>query len=189
MLGAIIPAPFAIAPTRAATPPTANGTVTSLGRVSVVMMARAAKAPPSQDSAATARGIPSRSLSMGRWTPMTPVEATTTSSGRHPKAVAVSDAISRASRSPRSPVAALAHPAFTTTARAWPPRRCSRETTTGAAWARFVVKTPAAAQVRSATSRARSGWSGLMPAATAAARKPRGAVTLTESDLPAWSTR
>ena len=47
---------------------------------------------------------------------------------------------------PCSPVHAFAHPLFTMMARAVPPdrTRCSRETRTGAAWARFVVKTAAA---------------------------------------------
>ena len=82
---------------------------------------------------------------MGRATPMTPVEATTTSAGRHSTASATRRAVSRASRRPPSPVAALAQPALITMARAWPPARCSRETSTGAAWARLRVKTPAAA--------------------------------------------
>ena len=74
-------------------------------------------------------------------------------------------------------MAAFAQPALMTTARARPPARCSRDTSTGAAWARFVVNTPAAAQAWSATTRARSRPCALMPLATAAARNPPGAVT------------
>ena len=74
---------------------------------------------------------------------MTPVEATTTSSTGQPAARAASVAISRASASPPSPVAAFAQPAFATIARVRAPARCSRETTTGAACARLAVKTPA----------------------------------------------
>jgi hypothetical protein len=109
---------------------------------------------------------------------MTPVDATTTAGGRQSTASATRRAVSRASRTPVSPVAAFAQPALMTTARAWPLARCSRETSTGAAWARLRVKTPAAAHVRSATTSARSSPSALMPLATAEARKPRGAVTL-----------
>ena len=107
---------------------------------------------------------------------MTPVEATTTSEGRHPSAFAVTAAISRASARPPSPVAAFAQPALITTARARPDATCSRDTITGAAGARLSVKTAAAAHSRSAASSARSAPSGLIPAATEAARKPSGAV-------------
>src|SRR5262245_7891386 len=65
-------------------------------------------------------------------------------------------------------------------ARAAPPERCrcSRETTTGAATARLVVKTDAARAVVSDTTSARSSaWLALMPAATPAARNPRAEVT------------
>ena len=72
---------------------------------------------------------------------------------------------------------AFAQPAFTTIARARPPARCSLERSTGAAWARLLVKTPAALHGVSATSSARSCRPGLIPAGTAAARKPSGAVT------------
>ncbi len=51
---------------------------------------------------------------------MTPVEATSTSEAGQPTASAVMDAMARAASRPRSPVAALATPEFTTTARAVP---------------------------------------------------------------------
>jgi hypothetical protein len=67
------------------------------------------------------------------------------------------------------------------TAVAKPPvlARCSRETSTGAATARLVVKTAAAAAGRSATTNARSSFSAdfLMPQWTPAARNPFGVVT------------
>ena len=140
-------------------------------------MARAASAPPSRPRRAAAAGMPERSAGMGSGTPITPVEATSTSSATQPMARATSDAVSRASARPASPVAAFAQPAFTTTARARPDATCSRETTTGAACARLVVKTAAAVHGPSATSSARSGPCALMPDATAAARNPSGAVT------------
>jgi len=176
MFGAIIPAPLAMPPTVIVSPPAEKRAVASFGRVSVVMMARAAPAPPSQPSFSAAAAMPARTLSMGRRTPITPVEATTTSEGAHPTTRAVAAAISRASARPSSPVAALAQPALTTTARARPEARCSRETTTGAACAALVVKTAAAAHGPWATTRARSSPVALMPAAVAAAQKPAGAV-------------
>ena len=48
------------------------------------MMARAAAAPPSAPSAATACGMPARSVSILRLTPITPVEATSTCSTSQP---------------------------------------------------------------------------------------------------------
>ena len=70
-------------------------------------------------------------------------------SGRHESAAAVCLAMVTAWARPSAPVHALAQPLFTTIARAWPPDRSrwSRDTRTGAACARFVVKTAAAAAV------------------------------------------
>jgi hypothetical protein len=47
--GAIMPAPLAIPPTWQPTPEAVKPTATCLGRVSVVMIARAASAPPSRE--------------------------------------------------------------------------------------------------------------------------------------------
>jgi hypothetical protein len=76
-------------------------------------------------------------------------------------------------------VHAFAHPLFTTIARATPPERarCSRESRTGAAAARFVVNTAAAAAGVSETSSARSRPLALIPALTPAAVNPCGVVT------------
>jgi hypothetical protein len=120
-------------------------------------------------------------LSIGRRTPITPVEATTTSSTAQSTARAASTAISRASESPASPVPAFAQPALITIARARPSARCSREISTGAAFARLAVKMPAEAQGPSAATSARSSRPNLIPAATPAARKPSGAVMLTSA--------
>src|SRR5262252_205997 len=111
---------------------------------------------------------------------MTPVEATRTCSGGQPTSRAASVAVFRATASPSSPVQALAQPLLTTMARATPPERdrCSRETTTGAAIALFVVKTAAACAGASETSSARSALPfDLMPALMPAARNPRAVVT------------
>ena len=82
--GAIMPAPFAIPPTVHVASPTGNSTATSLGFVSVVMMARAASAPAWREMRRPASAMPARTFSIGRRTPMTPVEATSTSSTVQP---------------------------------------------------------------------------------------------------------
>ncbi len=97
-----------------------NDTAASFGYVSVVMMARAASAPPSAESAAVAAGRPVPKGAMGRCTPMTPVDATSTSEAGQPTASPAITAVSRAASRPGSPVAAFALPEFTTTARAVP---------------------------------------------------------------------
>ena len=122
MLGAIMPAPLAMAADAGgvAAQRELHQHLLGLG-VGGHDGARRLGPPPSQASAAAGRGIPARSLSMGRGTPMTPVEATTTSAGAQPRARADERRhLARVARGPRSPVAALAQPAFTTTARARP---------------------------------------------------------------------
>ena len=88
ILGWIIPEPLAIPPRRQATPPTVNSTATSFMRVSVVMIPSAASAEWSPRPAASS-GIPLRIGSISRGWPITPVEATTTSSGEICRASAV----------------------------------------------------------------------------------------------------
>ena len=113
---------------------------------------------------------------------MTPVEAISTSSGAHPRALPTSSPVASAVCIPGSPVAALALPEFKITARALPVAARLRETCTGAAQKRLVVKVPAATQVSSAATRARSSRVGLrlnpaeMPVAAmpAAAQMPPG---------------
>jgi hypothetical protein len=77
--------------------------------------------------------------------PISPVEHTSTSSAATPRPSAVSEHMRSASLRPGSPVAAFAFPEFNTTADARPLARWRFEICTGAACARFVVKTPAAA--------------------------------------------
>ena len=113
MFGAIMPAPFAIPPTMHVHFPDGNSTATSLGLVSVVMIARAASAPPCRERRRPASATPARTFSMGRRTPMTPVEATSTSSTGQAILSATIPAVSRASRRPPAPVPAFAHPALT----------------------------------------------------------------------------
>ena len=183
MRGSIMPEPLVMPPTRnVPAARSSTSTAADFGNGSVVMMAvggvggrrrRAAPPPPC--------GMPPRSAAIFRFTPMTPVEATSTSSAAQPTAAAVSAAISRASAMPCGPVQALAQPLLATMARARPPvaARCAFDTSTGAAWAWFgrEHRRPPWPACRT-TSSARSGLPlALMPQCRPAARKPRGAVT------------
>jgi hypothetical protein len=87
-----------------------------------------------------------RTLSIGRRTPMTPVEATTTSSRRSDGRARRARHLARVGR-PRSPVPAFAQPALITIAARAPSARCSREITR-ARLREVGVKMPAAAQGR-----------------------------------------
>ena len=111
-----MPAPLTMPVARTGTPSISTATEAALGAVSVVMMARAASAQPSPRAHATAASIPWRITSMGRNSPMTPVEKGSTWSARTPTAAPRWAQEARASARPRSPVAALALPLFTTSA-------------------------------------------------------------------------
>src|SRR6478736_7017160 len=76
--------------------------------------------------------------------PMTPVEASTISPGRHPSALAAISAVSFTACAPVFPVNALALPELTTNPRALPPCRALRHQSTGADGHLDRVNTPAA---------------------------------------------
>ena len=120
-------------------PPAAKAA--SLGTVSVVM-ARADWCPPWGEGVIFLMA-PCISVS-GRCWPMTPVLATSTLAGATPSLAAAAAAICVARRKPSSPVAALAQPLFTTTARVLLEGSLPCESSTGAAFTRLRVKTPAA---------------------------------------------
>ena len=118
-----------------------------------------------------------------RSTPMTPVEATSTSSGRHPIWRATNSTVERATcharvSGARVRASAVADDRLARGRRI--SRDSSRETRTGAACVLFVVNTAAADTGRSAvisiTSSGQACVGGLMPAYTPAALKPAGAV-------------
>src|SRR5688572_15785864 len=117
---------------------------------------------------------PSWTFAKLRLTPITPVDATSTSSGRHPSLPAANSTVDRATSIPASPVHALAQPLLHTIAFARPPEDCrfARDTTTGAACVWFVVKTAAvetgASAVSTMTSSGQACVGGLMPAYTPA---------------------
>ena len=73
--GESIAAPLAIPPTIAAP----AGAVASFGTVSVVIIARAASAPPSASMMPQSLGMPASSAAIGIGMPMSPVEQTSTS--------------------------------------------------------------------------------------------------------------
>jgi hypothetical protein len=109
---------------------------------------------------------------------MTPVEATSTACGFAPACCATSEAILFVSRTPRSPVHALALPLFANTARTCRFGSTLSHQSTDEARTAFVVKAPAALQGASLTSKPQSGpFDALMPAAAADAEKPCAAVT------------
>ncbi|CPU65139.1 Uncharacterised protein [Mycobacteroides abscessus] len=118
---------------------------------------------------------------MGSRTPMRPVEQTSTSPADVASTSATCSAVRCVSAKPSGPVHAFAPPELSTTAVARPSRTAWRVQATGAANTRFVVRTAAATSsgpslTTSATSRAPVD---LSPAATPAARKPCGVVTVT----------
>ncbi len=170
-----MPAPFAMPPTDQ---PSRRETA-ALGTVSVVMIASAAAAPPSPVSDAAAAVTPGRRRSIGRRSPMSPVEHTTTSPAAAPRTSATCSAVRWVSWNPGGPVQALAPPLLRTTASARPSSTTVRDHVTGAASTRLPVKT--AATWWSGPSLTTSATSGrpeaLRPAVTPAARNPRGAVT------------
>src|SRR6516162_375924 len=150
-----------------------------LGRVSVVQIAREssvkerAEARRLRARAGSARRI----FSTGSCTPITPVEQTKSSCGRRFIARAASWLVRWATDSPCVPVAQLALPALTTTARMRPleASRFFLETLTGAATTRFCVNTAAAHAGTSLEISPRSSAPVfLRPQAVAAKRKPLG---------------
>ena len=95
--------------------------------------------------------------SMGRGTPITPVDPTKTFEAEMPNALAVRRAVDWAWTSHSFPVKALALPLFTRMAWALPDFICRRPRMTGAAGSWFLVKTPAMGPGTSDAIKARSG--------------------------------
>src|SRR5205823_6388248 len=105
--------------------------------------------------------------------PMTPVDARKTSSGRQPDALAAISAVSSTAAWPLIPVKALALPEFTTSARADPLFRATRHQSTGAEGHLERVNTPATIVPGSnkASSTSVRPWY-RMPASAVASRTP-----------------
>lgn len=169
-----MPEPFASPVIRQGVSSMSTTVETTLGTVSVVIIAVAAWAQWSVDSWRASASIPLEIWSMGSRRPMVPVEETHTSLAEQPMACAVRAAMLSVSRTPCSPVQALALPLFTTTARLFPLATRSRHQVTQLAWTRFAVKVPARAAERSETRSARSGFRGFTPQWSPPAENPAG---------------
>ncbi len=172
-----MPAPLHIPPSVTLTSPMLARAAPSFGRVSVVIIARAAAWPASESrrNSAVASRMPCATRSIGRCCPITPVDITNTPAAGSSIASAASRAISRASACPCAPVMAFAQPLLITRARMLSGcrRSSSRSKVTAGDWILLVVKTAAAVQGRSLTTIARSSAPlFLIPHATPAARKP-----------------
>src|SRR5918993_26065 len=149
--------------------------------------ATAGARPPERSRAAAALATPSLTRAASSGTPITPVEQTSTCSGRQPSSAAARSTVVSTAASPAGPVQALALPEFSTTTRASAEAASrSRDQTTGAATTWLVVNTPAATVPGSPTIRARSAApEGLSPQATPAAPNPAAAVTPSRRSAPA----
>ena len=99
ILGQIMPLPLAMQPMRHSTPPAVKLRAISFGCVSVVIIASAAGAL-SPERAFMSSGMPRSKGSMLIAWPMTPVEATMTSSGAMPSSAASSSQVFSAMYSP-----------------------------------------------------------------------------------------
>ena len=123
---------------------TRNRAEAIFGRVSVVIMACAKSRAPRTlaDRASISSGNFARILSSGSGTPMMPVEEGKISAAGTPRIFAASRQTRSQAEMPARPVAQLALPEFTTSARIRPPVAASdaRPTSTGAATTRFVRK-------------------------------------------------
>ncbi len=139
----------------------------------MVLIASAASGMPSGERRLASSGMARSIRSMLRGVPMTPVDATRTSSDLILSSLATNSASRRALYRPSLPVHAFAFPELAMMALTFPSLRFSRHTITGAAFTLLVVKTPAAVASFSEKIRAMSNPpSFLIPAATADALKP-----------------
>ncbi len=128
MSGAIMPAPFAMPEMRTRTPPISASAVATFGKVSVVMMARAASSQFSPVACFTSASSTPSNLPASSGSPITPVEAMKISLSFAPVAAEASLAASFTASAPVLPVKALALPELTSSARALPRFRVSRGT-------------------------------------------------------------
>src|SRR5918992_1194491 len=171
--GWIIPAPFAWAASRTLPDCSSTSRQARLGPLSLVRI-DSEKAPASPSSAAKAWWMPASTLSRGSSCPITPVEATPTWAGSTPSCSAAVDCIAAAVARPRPPSPTFEQPELAATARRRPRSACF-ETMTGAPTRALVVKRAAdTVSGASETSTPTSRPSGLIPAATPAARKSAG---------------
>jgi hypothetical protein len=159
--GWIIPEPFATPTNLISLFPSRQKDDASFVRLSVVKIACANWRRASSDAAREdmSSGNFATTLSAGRGTPIMPVDDGKTASAATPRSFPVSAHIRLHARKPGFPVAQLAFPELTMTARIRPLDAVTevRPTSTGAATTRFWVKTAAAVVPTQASAKAKSG--------------------------------
>ena len=143
MSGAIMPEPLAMPLMVTRRPAISQPAVASLGKVSVVMMARAASCQLSPAAVSTARASTALISAGSSGSPITPVDATKTSCGWHWTRALSAATVLATVFMPAAPVKALALPALTRKARAFPLARLALHQSTGAERVFEVVKQPA----------------------------------------------
>ena len=157
MSGWIMPEPLAMPATVTSVSPMRARAHAPLANVSVVRIASAASRQPGAVSASHRPGSAAVILPTGRGSPITPVEATNTSSGSQPRSAAAVSASARTAASPAAPTSTLALPALTTRPRARPRGRMARHHATGWPGTRERVSRPATAVPWASSTSNRSG--------------------------------
>ncbi len=140
-----MPEPLQIPAMRTGMPSISAVATAPLGKVSVVMIARAAGAQLSGESLASISGRRTVILASSSSTPITPVDASITSRWRQSSRLAAAAATRRAASAPGRPVKELAQPALTTSPLTSPPpaSRWRLHQSTGALPTPCRVNTPA----------------------------------------------
>src|SRR5712671_5560741 len=141
MSGAIMPEPLAKPLIRTLVPSIVAAA--PFGKVSVVMIARAAGSQAAASSKGAIFGNALTILSAGGGSPITPVEEMKISRGLQPNSSAAAAAVRSQTSRPVRPVKTLALPELTTIARTEPPGRQARHQSTGAPGIVDWVNTPA----------------------------------------------
>ena len=173
-----MPDPFAQPPMTTSRPSISVETATSFGCVSVVMIERAKRLPPSLLRFTFPRFC--RTSAIGSSTPINPVLPMSTSSASTPRYAAARAVISSASDIPCLPTEQLAHPLLATTARALPLRIRRWLTVTDGDSTLFWLNIPAAVAGASDATIPRSSASApavLMPAYVPPAVNPSADAT------------
>ena len=116
MSGAIMPEPLAMPAMRIGPPSPAISALAPFGKVSVVMIARAAISMASSLRASVSAPIFTVMRSSGSGSPITPVEEENTRAAGIPSAAATAPVTRSTAACPPAPVKALALPEFTTMA-------------------------------------------------------------------------
>src|SRR5205085_4084327 len=143
MSGAIMPEPLQNPLRRTVAPAIVAVAVAPFGKVSVVMIARAAASQASAARSGITFGKAAEIRSAGGGSPITPVEAMNTSCESQPRRPAAVAAVDSTTCRPARPVNTLALPELTTIARILPPGRHSRHQITGCPGIVDWVNTPA----------------------------------------------